>query len=134
MGAPQVGPGGKGLEHFLMVVVGVLLGVVVVVRIGGVPLEDILRAVLGDTQAAVRVHGVELIHPGTVVLHIANVPAEIVVVGQHIGDGDVLRVHRHHGNLRHGGQAAGIQLLAQGVQIAQVAVQSLALAGDGDFV
>ena len=117
-----------------MVVAGVFLGVVVVVREGGVPLEDVLGAVLRHAQAAVGVQLMELVEPGAVVLHIAHVPAEVMVVALHIGDVGVLGVHGNHGHLRHGGQAGGVQLLAQGVQLGEVLVQALGLARDGDLV
>src|SRR5699024_3308259 len=134
MGGPQVGPGGEGLEHIVVVLGGVLLGVVVVFRVGGVPLEDALGAVLRDAQAAVGVHGVELVQPGAVVGGLAEIPAEVVVVALHVGDGVVLAFHGGHGDLGHGGHAAGVQALGQGVDLTQVLAQVLAVFADEDLV
>src|SRR5699024_4422897 len=134
VGGPQVGTGREGLEHIVVVLGGVLLGIVVVFGVGGVPLEDALGAVLRDAQAPVGVQGVELVQPGAVVGGLAEVPAEVVVIALDVGDDVVLALHRGHGDLGHGGHAAGVEGLGHSVDLAQVPAQVLAVLADEDLV
>ena len=134
MGAPDIGAGREGLEHFVVVVCLVFLGVVVVFRLGGMPGQDGFGAVLRDADRAGGVLFVELIQPGAVFLHLAHVPAEVVVIAEHIGDVDMFGIHRDHADLGHRGQAAGVQALAQGVELAEVLVERFGLAADRDLV
>ena len=98
------------------------------------PLQHALRAVLGHAEAQLRVLRVELIEPRAVLLDVAHVPAEVVVVAQHVGDVVVLGIHRGHRDLRHRREAGRVELLCQRVQLFQVLDERLGVAADEDLV
>ncbi len=75
------------------------------------PVDDTLAAVLRHAQADVGVLGVELVQPGTVVLNLAAIPAEVVVVALYIGNVMHGAVNRGVGDVGNGGQTGGVQLL-----------------------
>ena len=91
-------------------------------------------AVFGNTQRPLRVSGVEAVEPGAVLVHRAHVPAEIVVIGQYVGDLVMGRIQRHHGDLGHSGEPGGIQLVGQVVHSAQVVLELRRVPADGDLV
>lgn len=47
---------------------------------------DAFAAIFRNAEANLRVFRVEGIQPGSIVLHLAEIPAEIVVIGNHIGN------------------------------------------------
>ena len=96
--------------------------------------DDALTAVLGDADADVGVLGVELVQPGPVLLHLAAVPAEVVVVALHVGDLVHGPVGGGHGHVGDGGQAGGIQLVGQLVQLMVVGHQLVGDAADEDLI
>ena len=60
--------------------------------------------------------GVELVKPGAVVLQLAAVPAEVMVVGNGVGDLDVLVMGGCGGDSSHGGQTGGVHLMAEVIE------------------
>ena len=77
----------------------------------------------------------ELIEPGAVHGGIAAVPTEVMVVGNGIGDVDILLIHIAHGNNCHGGGTGLVQLVAQIVEN-MVVLQQIGILGilHGDLV
>ena len=116
VGGPHPGTLVKHLGQMLVIKSLVLLGIVLTGGLGAVVSNDALAAVLGDSDGDVGVLGVELVQPGAVLLHLAAVPAKIVVIALHIGDFVHGSVGGRHGHVGNGGQAGGVQLLDQLVQ------------------
>ena len=134
MRGPQPGALVDDLRQMLVVHRLVFLGVVLALGRVAVVADNALRAVLGDAQRAVRMQRVEFIQPLLVVFQLAAVPAEIMVIAEHVGDMVHIVLHRHHGNVGDGGHAGLVHLVRQGIQVPQVVQQARALAADGDLV
>ena len=134
VGSPHPGTILEHLSQMLVVQCLILLGVVLALGIVAVPVDDALGAVLGDADADVGVLGVELVQPGAVLLHLAAVPAEVVVVALYIGNVMHGAVNRGVGDVGNGGETGGIQLTYQLLQVVVVVHQLLADAADQDLV
>ena len=78
------------LCHVLMIQSLISLAVVLACRIRSLVGDNALAAVLGYAKADIRVDFVEMIQPRAIILHLAAVPAKIVVVALQIGNA----VHR----------------------------------------
>ena len=96
--------------------------------------HDALAAVFGYADTDVRMLGVEVVKPRSVVRHLAGVPSEVVVVADDVRDVVHRAVHRCHGDMSDGGQTGRIQLLAQCVQLLVILHQLLGDAADQDLV
>ena len=96
--------------------------------------QNALATVFRHAEANVGVHLVEFIEPRTVVRDIADIPAEVVVVGHQIGDFVHFTVHFDHRQLRHSRQAGFVELVAQIVEHIEVVKQTRRFAADGNFV
>ena len=134
VGSPHPGTVLEDLCHVLVVQCLILLGVVLALRRVAVPVDDALAAVLGNADADVGVVGVELVQPGAVLLHLAAVPAEVVVVALQVGDVVHGAVHGGMRNVSNGGQAGRVKLLAELFQIVVGVHQLLRDAADQDLV
>ena len=106
-------------DQLLVVIRLVFLGVVALLRVGGVPVER-LAPVLADADGQIRPLAVEVVEPRAVHVRVAAVPAEVVVVGHHVRNGQVRRVDVAHGDDRNGRFARRVQLVAQVVEQAVV--------------
>ena len=115
MGSPKVLAGEQLTDHRLMVHRLVFFGIVAAFRVGVVPVQS-LAAVFADTDGGIGVLGVELIEPGSVLLHAAAVPAKVVVVADHIRNMDIFFIHGTHGNAGDNRGTSGIHLVYQIVQ------------------
>ena len=107
---PDILAGKELLDELLVIICLIFLGVVALLGVACVPVES-LTAVLGNTDRDRGVCFVELIEPRTVHGRIAAVPAEIVVVGNNVGDEQVRIVHLAHGNSRDSGKTCLIHLV-----------------------
>ena len=115
MGGPEVGTGEELLDQFLVVISLIFFGIVALGGVGGVPVQG-FAAVLGAADGEAGVLGVELVEPGAVHGGVAAVPAEVVVIGDHIGDVDIALIHAAHGNTGHGGQTGLVPVVAEVVE------------------
>ena len=77
---------------------------------------------------------VELIEPRAVHSGIAAVPAEVVVVGNHVGNLKIGIVHLAHGNSRNSSLSGAVHLVAEVVQNSVVLQKILVGAADRDLV
>ena len=119
VGGPHILAGEQLLDQGLMIDSLVFFGVVAGFGIGVVPPQG-LTAVLGDTDGLIGMLGMELVEPGTVSFDGAAVPAEIVVVADSVGDGNVGVVGGTGRDSCHGGQAGLVHLVNQCVQLLMV--------------
>ena len=91
--------------------------------------------VLGKAQRTVGVHQMEKAHPQVVQKQARHIPAQIQVPADKVGDVRHRVEWAAHGVAGQGGQAGGVHLVAQLVELV-VVVQHirLVLGGDGDLV
>ena len=128
---PHIGVTLEALEHELMVLGLVFLGVVVAAGMGGMQVRHALSAVLGVSQGRLGVAQVEEADPQIVQEQARHIPTQVQVpadVGHRI-EGAA------HGVAGQGGKAAGISLMDQVIQdVVVVQHVLLLLGGDGDLV
>ena len=115
MGRPDPGPLVKYFGKVLMIERLIFLAVVLAGRIGAVVGDNALAAVLGNAQTDFRVNLVEIIQPGAVILHLAAVPAEVVVVALHIRNSVHGAVDGGHGHMGDGGETGIVKLFAKSI-------------------
>ena len=75
MGCPQIGSLGKGFQHFLVIKYGIFFRIVMVKRLGAMPMGHMIRTVLRNAICQIRIGGMEIIETRTVILHRICVPA-----------------------------------------------------------
>ena len=135
MGGPQPRTVGDHFCHVLVVDALVALGVVALFRVAALVLGVGICAVLGQTDAAVRVIGMVLVKELIVLLQFSQIPAKIEVVAVHIGNFQNGAVDAQHEHVGHGGLAGGVQLVGQLVQQTVVFQQIFVDSGcGGDLV
>ena len=116
-----------------MVVCLIFLGVVTLLRIGGVPVKR-LTAVLGAADRNVGVGLVEVVEPGAVHIGLTAVPTEVVVVGYNVGNLDIGIVDLTHRNRCNSGATGIVHLVAEVVKNVVVLDKIGVRATDGDLV
>ena len=111
-----------------------LFGVVAAHRSTGLDLVVGIGAVLRQADRHTRMLRPEIVEPGVVVGHVADVPAEVQVVRQHVG-------HRHEGvvgfeqeQVGHRRQPCRVEPVGQRVQFQVRLEDGRWVAGDGDLV
>ena len=94
-----------------------------------------VRAVLRKTDAAVGIFGVVGIKKVVVLVQFTQIPAKIQVVAVHIGNFQNRAGNLQHKDIRHRGQAGGVELVRQIVE-GTVVFQQLLIhrAGGGNFI
>jgi len=110
MRCPDILSGEELLDHLLMIVCLILLGVIALLRIRGMPVQR-LASVLAHSKRDIRELFVEVVHPRTVHGYVSAVPSEVMVVRDHIRNLDVRIVNITHGYHRDRGQSRVIHLM-----------------------
>ena len=135
VGGPHPGVALEAAQHVLMVLGLVFFGVVAAVGVCAVQVGHALRTVFAVAERAVGEAEMEEAHPQVVQDKARNVPAQVQVPADHIGNVGRTVEGAAHGVAGQGGQAGLVHLVAQVVQLA-VVIQHvlLVLGGDGDLV
>ena len=135
MGRPQPRAVGNHFCHMLVVDALVGFGVVALFGVGTLVGGVCVRAVLRKTDAAFGIFGVVGVKKVIVLVKLAQVPAKIQVVAVHIGNFQNRAGDFQHKDVRHRGQAGGVELVRQIIEGAVVFQQLLIhRAGGGNFV
>ena len=135
MRRPEPGARLNHAQHVLVIQRLVFLGVVALFRMRGMKGGVGVRAVLGKADDPVGVFGVVLVEELVRLRKLPEVPAEVEVIAVDVGNGQNGAVDLQHEDVRHRGQAGGIETVAQLVQ-RPVIIQQLLIdrAGGGDLV
>ena len=86
MGRPQPRVAVKALQHILVVLGLILLGVVAPAGVGTVEVGHALGTVLGKAQRTVGVYQMEKVHPQVIQKQPRHIPAQIQVPADQVGD------------------------------------------------
>lgn len=78
--------------------------------IGPMISDNPLTAIFGYSDADIRMNLMELVKPGTIILHFPAVPSEIVIIAFHIGNSMHRAFDRSHGHMSNRRQTGRIQL------------------------
>ncbi len=134
VGGPQIRPLHEDSCHVFVVFGLVALRVIPAFRFVRLPGDNALRPVFRQAQADIGVLFMKIIQPFFVFGVVSPVPAKIVIVAFQIGDPVEGTLGGEHADVGDGGQAGGIQLFYQGVQVSVVFHQAGFFAGDGDLI
>ena len=135
MGRPQPRVAVKALQHILVVLGLIFLGVVAPAGVGTVEVGHALGTVLGKAQRTVGVHQMEKVHPQVIQEQARHIPAQIQVPADQIGDVCHRVEGAAHGVAGQRGQAGRVHLVAQLVEHPMVVQHiRLILGGNGDLV
>ena len=115
MGCPQILPGEELADQGLMVNSLVFFGIVTGIGVGVVPVQR-LAAILGAADGLIRMLGMELVEPGAVVIQFAAVPAEVMVIADGVGDGNILVMGGGGGHGCHGGKSGLVHSVAEVIE------------------
>ena len=125
----------EAAEHVLVILCLILFGVVAAAGLRAVEVRHTLGTVLGEAQRTARVDQMEEVHPQVVQEQARHIPAEVEVPADEVGDVGHRVEGAAHGVAGQRGQAGGVHLVAQVVQLA-VIVEHIGLVpgGDGDLI
>ena len=120
--------------HVFVVQRLIFFAVVLTCRVRSVVSDNAFASVLGKSQTDIRMDLVEVVKPGTIVLHFPAVPSKVVIVTLHVCDAVHRAFDRCHGYMGDGSQTGWIQFLCKRIQFFVVLNQLLGNASDEDLI
>ena len=120
MRRPEILTGKELADQGFMIHRLILLGIIAAFRLGIVPVER-LAAVLAHADGRIGIFLMEAVKPRTVFIHAAAVPAEVMIVADHVRNMHDFLIHTAHGDAGDHRGARGVQPMHQIVELSVIA-------------